>query len=229
MRLNNTFIRIAAFVPITLLSGCATKQAAINFSQESLAGKNEVIGVAASAVPGISVDFPGADCLLCLAAAYAANSDMRTHAKSVTTTELASLQDSMVNKLKSKGYKVVKIDDPIVLHKLPSNSSRKEGYAKYNFTGYSKQNITSLVVLNYKTVGFRRNYQAYFPVGPMKAAATGEAYMVSLVDNKLLWHKDFDVIKGVTGDWNNPPKFPELTNSYYAMIEELKDSIIDGF
>lgn len=229
MRLNNTFIRIAAFVPFTLLSGCATKQAAIHFSQESLAGKNEVIGVVASAVPEASVVFPGADCLACLLAAYAVNSEMRTHAKSVTTTELANLQDSMVNKLKSKGYKVVRINDPIVLNKLPSNSSQKEGYAKYDFSRYGKENITSLVVLNYKTVGFRRNYQAYIPVEPMKASATGEVYMVRLGDNKLLWHKDFDVIKGVTGKWDNPPKFPELTNSYYAMIEELKDSITDEF
>lgn len=213
-----------------VLASCATPpQTPISFSQQSLSGPKEQIGVLSTKIPSVSVEFPGADCLLCIGVAMAAHSTFREHASTLNATELETLQDDLVARLKARGYRVAKISEPVEMRSLDSVSEKKEGFAKYNFSKYKKDGYTALVVTEYKSVGFRRGYQSYIPTEPMKASLQGETYMVRLDDGKLLWFQPHNISKGVVGEWDHAPKFPGLTNSYYSLLEEYKDSVLASF
>jgi hypothetical protein len=63
----------------------------------------------------------------------------------------------------------------------------------------------------------------------MKAILQGETYMVRIEDGKLLWFQPHNLSKGVVGEWDQAPKFPALTNSYYSLLEEYKDIVLGAF
>lgn len=211
-----------------ILAGCATPQQQVKFSQQSLGGPSENIAVLQSNLPTVSVTFPGADCLLCIGAAMATHSQFRDHTKTLTSSDLQPLQDAVVARLRAKGLKAAKIATPIEVRKLNSVKEAREGHARQDFSQFAKEGYTTVVVIDIKQVGFRRKYASYIPTEPMKAGVTAEVYMVQLSDNKLLWFDNFDLSKGLVGEWDAPPKFPEITNAYFSLIEEFKDSVIEA-
>ena len=229
MKLGLNKIIVTATVAIGLASCATPPQTPISFSQQSLSGPKEQIGVVSTKIPSVSVDFPGADCLLCIGVAMAAHSTFREHASTLNAADLENLQDELVAKLKARGYRVARITEAVDVRSLDSVSDKKDGFAKYNFAKYKKDGYTALVVTEYKSVGFRRGYQSYIPTEPMKASLQGETYMVRIEDGKLLWFQPHNLSKGVVGEWDQPPKFPGLTNSYYSLLEEYKDIVLGSF
>jgi len=227
-------IKATRFLSILLggliLASCATPpQPPITFSQQSLSGAKEQIGVLSTKVPDVSVEFPGADCLLCIGVAMAAHSSFRDHAATLKATELNMMQDELVSRLKARGYRVAKINEPVEIRSLEAVSEKKDGFAARNFSKYKKDGFTALVVTEYKSVGFKRGYQSYIPTEPMKASIQAETYMVRLEDGKLVWYQPHNLSKGVVGEWDQPSKFPALTSSYYSLIEEFKDLVLGSF
>jgi hypothetical protein len=215
------------FSAFAFLSGCSTVvQNPVIFSSASVTNKSATLGVVQSKVPEFSVNFPGADCLLCIGVAAVAHSKVRDHAKTIDTNEIQTLGDNLVKKMSAKGYSVKKINQNIDLSSLDKISPEKEGYSKYNFSSYARDGIQMLLVIDVKEVGFTRGYQSYFPTGPMKAKIFAEGFLVNTADNKFLWYQRFDMTRGVNGEWDVEPKFPQLTNAYYSMIEEFRDSVI---
>ncbi len=220
---------LAVVLILALLGGCATApQNKIDFSSQELAGANQKIGVIRSKIPEVAAEFPGADCLLCIAAALANHSSFRDHVKSLSSSDLAVLHDAVVSRLRAKGLEVVKLSDEIDVRKLDSVKEVRDGFAKNNFSSFQARGLTSLVVVDFKTVGFRRSHQNYFPSEPMKARVVAEVYMVRLADGKLLWFERYDLLKGTSGEWDNKPKFPEITNAFYSLVEEFKDQVIES-
>jgi len=211
------------------LSGCSTVvQKPVSFSPSSIQNSAVVIGVVQTKIPEFSVAFPGADCLLCIAIAKAAHDKLRDHSNTLSTNDLVPLQDDLIKKMTAKGFSVKKIDQNIDLSKLNKNADVKEGFSRYDFSSYSKQGINMLLVINLKEVGFKRAYQNYIPAEPMKSQVVAEGFLVNTSDNKFVWYQDFKLSKGVVGEWDIEPKFPQLTNSYFSLIEEFKDSFISS-
>jgi len=214
-----------------LLVGCATPQKPLPFSQTSVPTGNGMIGVIQTKIPDFSVNFPGADCLLCIGLAKAAHYNLISYSESLKTDELISFQDDVVKKLNAKGFKAKKLSEQLEFKTLNSipRSDRKEDYSEWDFKSFAKDNIQVLLVINYKQIGFRRGYQSYFPTEVPKANIIVEGYMVNLADNKLIWYKEFSMLKGTVGDWDVSPKYPELTNQYFSLIEDFKDSFLGSF
>ena len=228
MKLIN--LSILTVVLLAFLSGCSTViQKPINFSPSSIESGKVVIGVVQTKLPEFSVVFPGADCLLCLGVAMATHGKLRDHSKTLNSNDLKSLQDDVIKNLIAKGYSVKKIDQSVDFSKLAKNSNTKEGYSKYDFTTYAKDGINLLLVINLKEVGFKRESQMYIPTEPMKAQVVAEGTLVSTSDNKYVWYQEFKLSKGVPSEWNTEPNFPQLTNTYYSLIEEFKDSFLGSF
>lgn len=217
-------------VLLAFLSGCSTfVQKPVSFSPSSIQSGKVVIGVVQTKLPEFSVAFPGADCLLCIGLAMATHGKLRDHSKTLNTNDIQPLQDDLVKKLVAKGYSVKKIDQNIDFSKLKKNSDEKEGFSNYDFSNYAKEGINMLLVINLKEIGFKRGYQNYIPTEPMKAQVVAEGFLVNTSDGKYTWYQDYKLSKGVTGEWDVEPKFPQLTNAYYSLIEEFKDSFIGSF
>lgn len=213
-----------------LITGCGSiAQKPVSFEQSTLPTGKNIIGVTQTKSPEISVEFPGAGCLLCIGIANASHSVFKDHAKTLNVKDLGPLQSDLINKLNSKGHKVKVLSGNFDLSKLEKNSDTKEGYSKYNFASLAKEGINAVLVLDVKEIGYKRAYQNYIPTEPMKAQIVADGFLVNVTDNKLLWYKEYRLSKGVQGDWNVEPKFPELTNAYYSLIEEFKDSVLSEF
>lgn len=214
-----------------LLIGCAgAPQRPVSLAPDVIAKHEGRVGVVMSAVPKIQTSYPGASCLLCLAAASMANSSLNSHAHTLTTDEVASYRAAMVEGLRKKGFTVVDVLDAIDVSKLPDAHAKSPDHPPKDFSSLkAKYNVDKLCVLEVTELGFRRNYAAYVPTGDPEAIVQGKVYMVDLSSNSYDWYQPIDVAKAADGKWNEPPGFPGLTNAYFQAVEVARDLYLGPF
>jgi hypothetical protein len=214
------------FAGVALLTGCATQQTPVAMSTQAFGATGTSYGVLMTTVPAVDTYFPGASCLLCYAAASVANSDLTKHTKTLPVDELTKLDKQVGDALRKRGATVTMVP-AFDLKTLPDSSRGAPAYAKKDFTSLkAKYKIDKLMVVQLTGVGFLRNYSAYFPTGEPKASVSGSAYIVNLNDNALEWYKDVAVLRAADGKWDEPPKYPGLTNAYYQSIELARDEVL---
>ena len=209
------------------LAGCATKpQLPVNFDAKSVSTGAPSVGIAMTALPKPEVHMPGAGCLLCIIAAQVANSELSRHTDTLTTEEVAQLKQRVADSLKKQGATVKVIAEPIDVRALP-DAEPKEGAARKNFASLKqKYGVDKLVVLEVTQIGFERAYSAYIPVSDPKGLFRGVGYLVDLGTNKYDWYLPVDVTKSSDGRWDEPKKFPGLTNAYFQAVEIGQDRLI---
>jgi len=218
---------IAALV-VVFLTGCATPpQAPVSLAPETLATKTSRIGVAMTALPKVDTHLPGAGCLLCLAVASAANSSLTAHAKTLPYEDLPTLKDQAAEVIRKKGAQVVVISDDLNIESLPDFKGSAPNTAKKDFSSLKgKYNIDKLLVINVSTLGFLRTYASYVPTSDPKGVMTGTGFIVNLSNNTYEWFNPVNITKSSDGKWDEPPKFPGLTNAYFQTLELGKDSFL---
>lgn len=218
----------AIAVTLTLvLQGCAVQpQVPVPMASDYYAGKSNRIGVVMSSIPKPDTQFPGAGCLLCIAVASAANSALTTAVQTWTTDDLRSLKAELIAVLKSKSQDVADIAEAIEPVKLPDRAAAAAGTAKKDFSSWrAKHGIDRLLVVDVSAVGAWRNYSAYVANGPPRAVVKLEAYIVDLQNHKYDWYKALDLSQMSEGNWDEPPKYPGMTNAYFQVIERAKDDL----
>ena len=174
--------------------------------------------------------FPGADCLLCIAAASIANSSLTAHTKTLAIDDLLAIKGEIAALIRKKGASVKVIDEDLKVNDLPGAKSDAPNAAKKDFTSLkSKYNVDKLLVINLATVGMWRTYAAYFPTSEPKAIVAGLGYVVNLSNNTYEWYEPINILRATEGKWDEPPKFPGLTNAYFQAIESSKDSLKKPF
>lgn len=210
-----------------LLTACASApQLPLPVAPQAFAAPSNNYGVFLNKLPVVDTNFPGASCLLCIAAASVANSSLTAHTKTLPAEDLAVLNKQVADVLKKKGVKVTMIDD-LDVSKLPDVSKEVPNFARKDFTSLkAKYKIDKLLVINIGLIGIERNYSAYIPNGEPKAKIAGNTYIVNLNDNSLEWSMPINAVKASDGKWDEPPKFPGLTNAYYQVVEMAKDSVL---
>jgi hypothetical protein len=208
---------------LALLTGCATvKQESIKLNSDSMP-MNSKIGILVSYPTVMELNFPGADCLLCLGVAIAAHGELRDHAKTLTVNDMSELQSRIERRLRSKGYSSVVMRGMPKIDDLPKNPKSGAGFSQKDLSSFGKEGVTHVFVLHVKDMGLRRNYQEYFPAGEPKARIFADVYIASVSDGRYQYFKEYDLNKASVQPWDAPPKFPGLTNAYYGLIEEFKD------
>jgi hypothetical protein len=225
------FLSVALCIGAVVLAGCAgVPQAPVAFAPSSVSAASVRVGVAMAPLPKADTFFPGADCLLCIAAASVANSSLTAHTKTLPVDDLATLKNEMADLLRKKGATVKVIADEIRIADLPGANNSGPNVAKKDFTGLKgKYEIDKLLVINVATAGMWRTYSAYFPTAEPKAIVAGLGFMVDLSSNTYEWYEPLNVLKAAEGKWDEPPKFPGLTNAYFQAIEVGKDALKKPF
>lgn len=210
-----------------LVSGCATPpQSRVGFAGNYFDTRTGRIGVVMSEIPKPDTAFPGADCLLCLATASIANSDMTSVVQTWSADELSPLKAELAATLKARGQHTVTINEALKMESIPDRSGAEPGFARKDFSAWKQRDgLDRLLVVNLRALGARRNYSAYVPTGAPRAVFQVEAYIVDLASHKLDWYESFDLARLVEGNWDEPPKFPGLTNAYFQVLEDGKDAI----
>jgi hypothetical protein len=211
-----------------LLSGCAAhRQSQVQLRSDALQSGGRV-GVAMTELPKTNTSWPGAGCLLCLAAASAANSSLTDHVRTLPSDDLKPLRSEMADLLRKKGLEPVIIEDNLKLETLASYSSPGPNVARKDFTPLQqKYQVDKLLVIQIDALGVERTYSSYVPTSDPKAMLRGSGYLVNLKNNTYEWYVPVTVLKSAEGKWDEPPKFPGLTNAYYQAIEIGKDRFLD--
>jgi hypothetical protein len=212
-----------------VLAGCVTQpQLPVTLTHDTIA-KSGKIGVAMTALPKQDTQVPGASCLLCLAFASASMSGLTSHAQTLSYEELPNLKIKAAELLRKKGATVVVIDDAIDINALPNNTEFKEGdnSTRKNFGSLQKKyDVDKLLLINITAIGFIRNYSAYIPTGDPQSLLQGTGYLVDLRNNKLDWYKPVTISKSAGSTWDEPPKYPGLTNAYFQTLELGMDEFL---
>ena len=185
------------------------------------------MAVAMTPLPAPDLLLPGADCLLCIAAAVATNSTLNAYAKTLPRDDVATFKDDIAAALRTWGAEVSVIKEDLLLANLKPSSGGTPNLATLDFTALRAQyKVDRLLVVEVAALGMIRPYASYIPTGAPKALIRGRAYLVNLTNNAYEWFKPFEVQKASDGEWSEPPKFPGLTNAYFQVIELSKDELV---
>ncbi|WP_398498467.1 hypothetical protein [Variovorax sp.] len=213
------------------LSGCAIKpQQPVPLGKDALtssSAKSAKVGVAMSELPKVDTFFPGADCLLCYAFASASNSALTKHTETLARDDLASLKEDVAAALRKKNVEVMVIKEAIDLKSLPDIRTEVPTAARKDFASLRvKHAVDKLLVIDMPQVGYVRTYASYVPTSDPKAVVTGAAYLVDLKTNTYSWYLPININRAAGTTWDEPPKFPGLTNAYFQAIEASRDSVL---
>jgi hypothetical protein len=211
-----------------MVVGCAgTPVHHASLSEDVVTGKAGKVGVVMTAVPKPSMSYPGAACLLCLAAAATANSSLSTYTHSLSTAEVAAYRASVVKALRADGADAIEITETLDLKQLPDVKTPAPDAPKKDFKRLkSAYGVDELVVIDVAAVGVERHYSAYIPNGDPSGVISGEVYIVDLAANAYRWQLSLNAAKQTEGKWDEPPSYPAITNAYFEAIERGRDQIL---
>jgi len=190
---------------------------------------SEKIGIAMTSVPAADTYFPGANCLLCLVTANATNSTLSKYTKTLSVAELGALKEDIAAALKAKkNIDAVLIAEPLDLKSLPDFPNSGPNIAKKDFTSLKeKYGVDKLVLVQVFAVGYTRPYASYIPTGAPKAIVSTIGSLVNLKTNTFEWYLPTQTIRSAESNWDEPPKFPGLTNAYFQAVEQSRDLLIN--
>jgi hypothetical protein len=210
---------------ILAIAGCATApQAPVNLASQDVKWEGERVGVAMTALPKVDFAYPGAACLLCMAAASMANSTLIDYTRTLPNEDLRGLKQEISDQLQKRKAQVQVIDEPLNLKGLPDFPAKPD-HAPKDFSSIAKRyNIDWLYIVQLDSVGIERTYSGYVPTGDPKGQVKGAGYLVDLRTNKYSWFQPVQVAKSADGAWDEPPKFPGLSNAYFQALELARDA-----
>ncbi len=227
----NLRILLVLLATIVFVSGCATtSRTPIVLNEGFWQQEEKKVGVVMTTIPELNVYLPGANCLLCIAAAEAANSKLSAHVARLSIEDLPKMKELLANQLIEKGVHVSVIKQPLELSELPKYKYSAENAAKKDFTGFNKTNkITHLLVIDLTMLGMHRTYSSYIPTRDPKGVFAGSTYLVNLDTNTYESYTPIKVFKSVDDNWKEPPNYPGLTNAFYQALETGKATILSAF
>lgn len=228
--MNARFTLVLAFASV-FLGGCISPpQQPISLTRDAVGPQAGRVGVAQTALPKLDTQVPGASCLLCLAAASLANSSLTDHAQTLTYEDLPKLKNEIAKLLLKQGTNVSVIEEDVNVNDLPDVDSKTPNAVRKDFSALQKKyKLDKLLVIDITALGFIRTYASYIPTSDPKSVLQGAGYLVNLKSNVYDWYLPVSVIKSADQKWDEPPKFPGLTNAYFQAVEIGKDNFLRPF
>ncbi len=218
------------FVAI-VLGGCATTpQQSVPLDQNTLVSRESRLGVAMTALPKVDTHLRGADCLLCMAVASGVNSTLTPYTQTLPYEDLPKLKNDVAELIRRKGTNATVIAEDLKIDALRDFDAKGPNIARKDFSSLKKQyNIDKLLVIDITAIGMLRTYSAYIPTSDPKGVLEGTGYIVNLSSNTYEWYMPVNVVKSTDNKWDEPPKFPGLTNAYFQALEIGKDRFLKPF
>ncbi|MCU7842227.1 MAG: hypothetical protein KZQ93_00145 [Candidatus Thiodiazotropha sp. (ex Monitilora ramsayi)] len=227
-------------IPITLLAilllaGCATTpQSPVSMKETYWEQQNQRLGIFFQPTQTPQLHTEGDVRLLDYAIISAAMSSVKSHFADLDMSDYELLSDD-INKHFSQGGKAVKvISDDLKVDDLPSfsdpNTKDKIYFSRKDYSNLKKKlEIDQLLIIKTKRVGLARPYAGFVPMGDPRAIFEIEGELVDLNNNQLIWYQTITRANFSTGNWDEPPTFPGLTNAFYASLEAVKQEVMTHF
>ena len=225
-------IKLASMLLLCLIfTGCASTKYQVPVEYTSVLSSQNSISISVNAPERPRMTTPGASCLLCLAAAAAANSGLTSHTKTLNSDELTSLGSELDKIFTSNDYKTTLLTEPINIKKLKKIKDAVADTDPVRDYRPLKQtlNSTHLLVVNIGYAGFIRDYSSYIPTSPPYSLVSGNAYLVNLETNQYEWYLPIYEKNSVGNAWKEGPSYPGLTNGYFQGVAATRDKILSPF
>lgn len=229
------FMKLCVFAMVGLfLVGCAAPQPPVPLSGDFHKNSGAKVGLVLSMPEGPDFSTEGDVRLLDYAIISAAMAGFNKHVKTLDLSEFKAIEKGMSNILQAGGFEaqiLSEYPDVEALGKFKDPDEKDtEYYASKDMTPLAEDlGIDYLLTLEVWRIGFARPYTSFIPMAPPRAVFNARGQLIDLHNNRLLWYAGIYKANDTDGDWDEPPSFPGLTNSYYVTLEEAKQEILDIF
>ena len=228
------FIRsLIPLVVLVALTGCVTTEPVVslagNYYEES--SQEETTVVLIGEIPAAQLLFPGADCLLCIAAAKTMHTSLNDHVKSLDLNDFQGIGPKVLSGLSQQGIKASRYSDPSILkdlEKYPGYSS-KENFAKLDYRPLQEQlKGDYLLLIEILGGGIKRNFASYIPTAEPVGFFNARVALVNLTSNEYALNRVFNQEVSSDGEWKDSPSYPALTTSLYQAITDAENAILEA-
>lgn len=223
INIKNTLIALWALG----LTACAsTPFNPIKMDQNLYQNKDATVGVYIVAPDKVDTYLDGASCLLCYAAAAAANGSLTKHMKTLDVNDFTAIKTDLVEILQEKGMNAQLVEAKLALTKLKKFKPKSAGFAEQDYTPLkAAAGVDKLLILQVNMLGAQRFYNGYVPTSSPSGAVSAKMFMVDLTSNKLELDQRINERVAVEGEWDEPTSFPGVTSAFYEAVERAKIQI----
>lgn len=179
--------------------------------------------------PGLALE--GNIGLLDYAIIAAATSALTDNIEKQELSEFVAVSESLSQSLESEGFNVVRLEAP---EKEPKLGSFKDPDGK-DTTYFAKKDhrplagqyqADYLLKLTATSAGLARPYYGFIPTDDPRAVFNVHGELIDLSSNQLLWYSNISHSAYASGEWDEAPAFPGLTNSYYVVMNQAKEDVV---
>jgi uncharacterized membrane-anchored protein len=223
--------RFFALLTVAFSTGCATIQPPVSMSKDFWHSNGKTVAVNYVPLDRPSFYMEGDVRLLDYAIISAATANLSSHLKTLDSTDFDLVKDEVKLALEQQGFQVVVLEEPIDPEKLDSfsdpNSDDHIYFARKDYTPYQeKLNIDFLLNLRVSRMGVARMYHGFLPLADPRGIFDVHGEVIDLTSNKLLWYQDISESVSSNGNWDEPPSFPGLTNSFYIALDQARQRTV---
>ena len=81
-------------------------------------------------------------------------------------------------------------------------------------------------MLDINQLGAVRTYSSYIPTSDPQAVLSGRAFLVDLKSNTYVWYSPINAQQAASGEWDEPPTFPGMTEAYYEVVDRGMNQVL---
>lgn len=226
-----TLLRLSFAAIFAALVGCATPQVPVPLDQGFYREEGKSVGVMLKVPekPGLSLE--GNIGLLDYAIIAGATSALTDNIEKQELSEFIAVSELLSQSLESEGFNVVRLEAPEKEPKLGSfkdpDSKDTSYFAEKDHRPLADQyQADYLLKLTATSVGLARPYYGFIPTDDPRAVFNVNGELIDLSSNQLLWYSNISRSAYASGEWDEAPEFPGLTNSYYVVMNQAKEDVI---
>lgn len=216
------------------LVGCATPQPPVPLDQQFYTVEdNKKVGLMLEAPekPGLALE--GNIGLLDYAIIAGATSSLSEHFEKQSLDEFLAVAEDLGSNLEAEGFVLERLEVPEESPKLAKfkdpDSKDKTYYAAKDHRGLAEEHgVDYLLKLQATRAGLARPYYGFVPTDDPRAVFDVHGELIDLSTNELLWYANISQAAYASGEWDEGPNFPGLTNTYYVVMNKAKQDVVNA-
>ncbi|SEA17261.1 hypothetical protein [Microbulbifer marinus] len=228
-----TLLRLSFAAIFAALVGCATPQVPVPLDQTFYTADKKTVGLMLEAPekPGLALE--GNIGLLDYAIIAAATNTLTSHIEGQDLGEFLAVAEELSHSLESEGFQVVRLEAPEKAPKLakfkdPDSKDTTYFAAKDHRALADQYKVDYLLKLTATSAGLARPYYGFIPTDAPRAIFNVHGEMIDMSSNQLLWYSNISHSAYASGEWDEGPSYPGLTNTYYVVMNKAKQDVLNA-
>lgn len=198
------------------LVGCATTEQNIPLKESFWQQKKNAVAIMVTKPVTPKTQTIGAQGLLDVAASRAVMSDFNAHLRKTEVAWYHNLPRVFSAKLK---------EHQINTKLLPMAESNDKSKNIYLTNSHEK----TVLLLQLNALGAVRRYYAFIPLDAPQMHCSLKGELIDTTSKEVLWRQDVDVILPISGQWDQPPNYPNASKTLQETIRMARQELIDSF